>query len=105
MLRIFPQLAGKRIDFEWGGSIGIVINRIPLIGRTADNVYYAMGYSGHGVNMSHVAADIVADAMFGQAQRFDVFARVPHRRLPVGDRIGSELVALGMMYYRLLDAL
>jgi glycine/D-amino acid oxidase-like deaminating enzyme len=105
MLRVFPQLAGKRIDFEWGGRIGIVIKRVPLIGRTADNVYYSIGYSGHGVNFSHVAAEIVADAMAGQLERFDVFARFPHQRFPFGDRLGRELVALGMLYYRLLDLL
>lgn len=105
MLRVLPQLAGKRIDFEWGGRIGIVIKRVPLIGRTADNVYYSIGYSGHGVNFSHVAAEIVADAMAGQLERFDVFAKVPHYRLPLGDRLGRELVALGMLYYRLLDLL
>jgi glycine/D-amino acid oxidase-like deaminating enzyme len=105
MLRVYPQLAGKRVDFEWGGRIGIVINRVPLIGRTADNVYHSVGYSGHGVNFSHVAAEIVADAMAGQLARFDVFARIPHRKLPFGDRIGREIVALGMLYYRLLDLL
>jgi glycine/D-amino acid oxidase-like deaminating enzyme len=105
MLRVFPQLAGKRIDFEWGGRIGIVIKRVPLIGRTADNVYYSIGYSGHGVNFSHVAAEIAADAMAGQLERFDVFARFPHQRFPFGDRLGRELVALGMLYYRLLDLL
>jgi glycine/D-amino acid oxidase-like deaminating enzyme len=105
MLRVLPQLTGKRIDFEWGGRIGIVINRVPLIGRTADNVYYSVGYSGHGVNFSHVAAEIVADAIAGQLERFDVFARVPHRQFPFGDRLGRELVALGMLYYRLRDLL
>jgi glycine/D-amino acid oxidase-like deaminating enzyme len=105
MLKVFPQLAGKRIDYEWGGSIGIVINRVPLIGRTASNVYYSVGYSGHGVNFSHVAAEVVADAIAGQVERFDVFSKVPHRRLPFGDRIGRELVALGMLYYRMLDLL
>jgi gamma-glutamylputrescine oxidase len=105
MLRVYPQLAGRRIDYEWGGRIGIVVNRVPLIGRSADNVYYSVGYSGHGVNFSHVAAEIVADAIAGQLERFDVFAKVPHRPLPFGDRLGRELVALGMLYFRMLDLL
>jgi gamma-glutamylputrescine oxidase len=105
MLRIFPQLAGKRIDYEWAGRIGIVVNRVPLIGRTAVNVFHSIGYSGHGVNFSHVAAEIVADAMAGQMARFDLFARVPHTRFPFGQRLGNHLVALGMLYYRLKDLL
>jgi glycine/D-amino acid oxidase-like deaminating enzyme len=105
MLRIFPQLQGKRIDYEWGGRIGIVVNRVPLIGRSAPNVYYSMGYSGHGVNFSHVAAEIVADAIAGQMERFDLFARVPHTRFPLGQRLGNHLIALGMLYYRMRDLL
>jgi glycine/D-amino acid oxidase-like deaminating enzyme len=105
MLRVLPQLAGKRIDYEWGGRIGIVIKRVPLLGRTANNVYHSVGYSGHGVNFSHVAAEIVADAMAGQLERFDLFAKITHHRFPFGDRLGRELVALGMLYYRMLDLL
>jgi len=105
MLRIFPQLAGKRIDYEWGGRIGIVVNRVPLIGRATPNVYYSMGYSGHGVNFSHVAAEIIADAITGQIERFDLFARMPHRRFPLGQRLGNNVIALGMLYYRLKDLL
>ncbi len=105
MLRIFPQLAGKRIDYAWGGRIGIVLNRVPLLGRSAPNVWHSIGYSGHGVNFSHVAAEIIADAIAGQMERFDLFAKVPHRRFPFGQRLGGSLVALGMLYYRLKDLL
>ena len=49
MLDVFPQLAGKRIDYEWGGYIGISINRIPQMGRIQNNTYYVQGYSGHGL--------------------------------------------------------
>jgi glycine/D-amino acid oxidase-like deaminating enzyme len=105
LLEIYPQLAGIRVDYEWGGRMGIVINRIPLIGRTAPNVYYAQSYSGHGVNVSHVAGDVLADAIAGSMERFDVFARVRHVRLPVGEWAGRQLLALGMLYYRLRDLL
>jgi glycine/D-amino acid oxidase-like deaminating enzyme len=105
LLEIYPQLAGVRVDYEWGGNMGIVINRIPLIGRIAPNVYYAQSYSGHGVNVSHMAAEVVSDALGGMMERFDVFARVRHVRLPVGEWAGRQLLALGMLYYRLRDLL
>ena len=105
LLEIYPQLAGVRVDYEWGGKMGIVINRIPLIGRVAPNVWYAQSYSGHGVNVSHVAGEILTDAIAGSMERFDVFARVRHVRLPVGEWAGRQLLALGMLYYRLRDLL
>ena len=105
MLKIFPQLADKRIDYEWGGNIGIVINRAPLLGRIGDNVFYAQGYSGHGVNFSHVAAEILTDAIQGQLERFDIFTQIPHRRFPFGQKFGNQIIALGMLYYRIKDLL
>ena len=105
LLEIYPQLKGVRVAYEWGGNMGIVINRIPLIGAVAPNVYYAQSYSGHGVNVSHMAAEVVSDAIGGMMERFDVFARVRHVRLPVGDWAGRQLLALGMLYYRLRDLL
>jgi len=105
MHRVFPQLRGKRIDYEWGGNVGIVPNRVPLMGRLRDNVYYCLGYSGHGVNMSHVAGEILADAIGGTLERLDLFERIDHRRIPFGRLLGGQLLALGMLYYRILDLL
>ena len=105
MLKIYPQLKGARIDFEWGGKIGVVINRIPHLGRIGDNVFFAQGYSGHGVNVTHIVGNILAEVVSGTSERFDMFERVKHFRIP-GDRmIGNNLVALGMLYYRTLDLL
>lgn len=105
LLDIYPQLAGTRVDYEWACNMSIVINRIPLIGRVTPNVYYAQSYSGHGINVSHLAAEVVSDAIGGIMERFDVFARVRHVRLPVGEWAGRQLLALGMLYYRLKDLL
>ncbi len=105
MLRIFPQLKGKRIDYAWGGNIGIVVNRVPLVGRLQGNVYYALGYSGHGVNATHAMGEILADAIGGTLERFDLFQRIRHRRLPFGETLDSQLLALGMLYFRIRDLL
>ena len=105
MLKIYPELADVRIDYEWGGKLAVVINRTPMLGRINDNVYYSQGYSGHGVNTTHIAAEIIADAIGGTLERFDLFAKMDHFRIPVGQWLGNQMVALGMLYYRLRDIL
>jgi len=103
MLNIFPQLRGVRVDYEWGGRIGIVLNRVPLLGRIGDNVWYCQGYSGHGVNATHILAEVVADAMAGRTEVYDLFAAYPHFRMPGSQWFGNQIIALGMLYYRLKD--
>jgi len=105
MHKVFPQLRNIRIDYEWGGNIGIVVNRVPVIGRLRDNVYYSLGYSGHGVNMTHAAGEIVAEAIGGTMEKLDLFERVGHWRIPFGQVLSGQMVALGMLYYRLRDKL
>ncbi len=105
MLRVFPQLADVRIDFEWGGYIAISINRIPQLGRIGDNAWYAQGYSGHGLAPSHLAGQVLAEAIGGELERFDVFARIRHLKLPGGKWFANPTLALGMLYYRLKEFL
>ena len=105
MIKIFPQLRNMKIEYAWGGKIGIVINRIPHIGRLDKNIFYAQGYSGHGVNVTHLAGQVLADAIAGTCERFDVFDKVKHYRIPGSQWFGNQLVALGMIYVRLLDLL
>lgn len=105
MLRDYPQLEHARIDFEWGGKIGIVLNRIPAVGRINGNVYYCQGYSGHGVAGTHLMGEIVADAVCGNMEKFDLFAGMTHFRLPGSRWMGNQIIALGMMYYKLQDKL
>ena len=103
MLKIYPQLKGVRIDYEWGGKIGIVLNRIPTLGRINRNVYYCQGYSGHGVNATHIMGEIVADAIAGTMEKFDLFANMTQYRIPGSQWMGNQMIALGMLYYRMKD--
>lgn len=105
MLKVFPQLAGAHIDYEWGGYIAISINRIPQLGRIAENSYYAQGYSGHGLAPSHLAGKIIADAIGSDFERFDVFERIGHLKLPGGKWFANPALALGMLYYRMKELL
>ncbi|KEA63150.1 Gamma-glutamyl-putrescine oxidase [Marinobacterium lacunae] len=105
--RVFPQLKGVRVEYEWGGMIGIGANRLPQIGRLPDapNILFAQAYAGHGVNATHMAARVIAELLSGQAARFDVFDRVKHMTFPGGPALRSPLLALGMLYYRAKDLL
>ncbi|WP_129139973.1 NAD(P)/FAD-dependent oxidoreductase [Modicisalibacter coralii] len=101
----FPQLAGVAIDYQWQGMAGIVINRVPMLGKLSDHVYYAQGYSGHGIATSHIVGEIMANAVDGSLREFDAFADVRHLRVPLHDRLGNTLLAAGMWYYQLLEKL
>jgi len=105
MLNVFPELADVKIDFAWGGMIGIGANRLPQIGKLpALNLWYAQGYAGHGLNATHLAARLLGEAISGQAsQGFDLFAKVPHITFPGGKHLRSPLLALGMLWYQLKE--
>lgn len=105
MVAIFPDLHGIDVDFVWGGFVDISMNRAPDFGRLAPHVYYLQGFSGHGVAATGLAGRLVAEAIKGQASRFDVFARLRHAPFP-GGRLGRmPALALGMWWHRLKDAL
>lgn len=103
MLKVFPQLRGVSIDYEWGGMIGIGANRMPQIGRLPGGAYYAQAYAGHGLNATHMAARLLGEAISGETTRLDTFQRIPHMTFPGGRRLRSPLLALGMLYYRFRD--
>lgn len=105
MSRIYPQLANIGIDYAWGGTIGVPLNRVPQLGRIAPSVFYCQGYSGHGVNVTHLAGQILADAVAGTVERFDLFANVKPLVVPGAHWFSNPMVALGMMYYQLKDRL
>lgn len=106
MLEVFPQLSGVRIDYQWGGMIGIGANRLPQIGRLKHqpNVFYAQAYSGHGLNATHLAGRLLGEAIAGQhSDGFELFAKVPHMTFPGGKHFRSPLLALGMLWHRLKE--
>ena len=88
-----------------GGMIGIVLTRIPALGRINGNVYYCQGYSGHGVNATHIMGELAADAIGGTMEKFDLFANMRHFRIPGSQWMGNQIIALGMLYFRLKDML
>jgi len=105
MLGVFPQLADTRIEYSWGGEVDITLNRAPHFGRLAPNVYFLQGFSGHGIALTGIAGKLVAEAVAGTAERFDVFARIPHANFPGGTALRRPALVLAMLYYRLKDLL
>jgi glycine/D-amino acid oxidase-like deaminating enzyme len=101
----FPQLKGVGIEFQWTCAMGIVINRIPQLGKLSDQVWYCQGYSGHGIATSHIMGEIMAEAITGTLDHFDTFAACRHVRVPFGRALGNPLLAAGMWYYQLLEKL
>ncbi len=107
MRQTFPALAATPVEHAWGGFVDLTMNRAPDFGRLgpARNVYYLQGFSGHGLALTGLAGRLVAEAIAGDAGRFDVFARLKHRPFPGGRWLRRPSLMLGMAWYRLRDAL
>ncbi len=105
METLFPQLAGARIDNVWGGTLGITMSRLPLLQRIGPNILSGAGFSGHGVALSGVAGTVMAEAVAGQAGKFDVFGQLPVPAFPGGARFRAPLLTLAMTWFSLRDRL
>ena len=105
MLNVFPQLADVSIDHAWGGKVSVTVNRLPHVGRLEPNLYFAQGYSGHGISTASFVGKLIAEAVTGTAERFDVFAKLPVRTFPGGTLLRYPGMVLGMLYYGIKDRL
>jgi len=105
LLKIYPQLANIGIDYAWGGTIGVPLKRVPLLGRISPSIFYCQGYSGHGVNVAHLAGQIMADAVAGTVEQFDMFANIKPLIVPGAHVLSKPMVALGVLFYQIKDRL
>ena len=103
MLKIFPQLAGVNIDFAWDGQLGIGLNRMPQLGKLADNLFYIQAFSGHGVAPTHIMARVMAEAVSGDTRRLEILSSIRHRAFPGGRYLRRPGLAVGMLYFKALD--
>jgi gamma-glutamylputrescine oxidase len=104
MVDVFPTLADAPVDFAWGGAVAVTINRLPDIGRNG-NIFHAHGFSGHGALVTTLAGELVAEAIIGTMERFDVLASLPTRPFPGGAWLRRPLATLGLLWYALRDRL
>lgn len=105
MARVFPQIAHVPVEFAWGGYVDITMNRAPHFGRLDSTLYFAQGFSGHGMATTGLAGRLIAEAIAGDAARLDVFARIPHAAFPGGRWLRTPSLVLAMLYFRLRDFL
>ena len=106
MEKVFPSLRDVSIDYSWSGRMGISVRRMPQIGRIKNsNVLYISGYSGHGVAPTHMTGRILAEAVSGNTYRFDIMNKMFHMAWPGGKLLRRPFMALGMMWYKALDAI
>jgi len=103
MLKVYPQLADVKIDYAWGGTLGITRSRLPSFYRPQPNVLSASGYSGYGVAMASLAGKITAEAVAGQAERFDLMAALPQQAFPGGAALRWPLLVAAMTWFALRD--
>ncbi|APE29864.1 gamma-glutamylputrescine oxidoreductase [Halomonas aestuarii] len=105
MLTTFPSLDDVKLDYAWSGTFLMTLNRLPQFGVINGNVYFAQGYSGHGVTCTHLAGRLIAEVMSGRDERFDAFAGLPHLPFPGGRLLRVPLSAIGAWYYEARDRL
>jgi gamma-glutamylputrescine oxidase len=105
MLRIYPELENTPVEYGWGGTLAITMNRMPNFGRLSPQVFYAHGYSGHGVPIATLAGKLLAEVISGTAERFDIMASVPSRQFPGGTMLRWPGLVAGMLFYSLRDRL
>lgn len=105
MLKTFPQFANAKIDYAWGGFVDATMNRAPHFGRLEPDVYFAQGFSGHGVNVTALAGRLIAEAIDSQAARFDLFGKIRHRDFPGGRLLRQPMLMLAMTWHSMMDAL
>lgn len=105
MADIFPHLADIPFEYTWGGTLAITMQRLPYVARVAPNTLSASGYSGHGVGSATLAGQIMARAIEGESDGFDVLSRIPTRPFPGGAALRTPLLTLAMMWYATRDRL
>ncbi len=105
MLHLFPQLKDARVDYSWGGTLGITMTRLPMVRRIGPNTLAAGGFSGQGVAITGLVGKVLAEAVAGQAGRFDLLGQLPVSRFPGGKHARAPLLTLAMTWYALRDRL
>ena len=105
MLSVYPNLAGVKTEYAWSGAVGITATRMPHLGRLSKRILFAYGYSGQGVALANIGGKVMAEAVLGKSERFDVFARVPPTPFPGGRMLRKPLVSAALMWFKLMDSL
>ena len=106
MNKVFPQLENVKIDYSWGGTLAITVNRLPHFGTMMNNkISYAFGYSGHGLALSVLAGKLIAENIDGYSERFKFFSDINHMSIPFGSLFRRPIYSSAILYYKIRDFL
>ena len=105
LLAIYPELSTTKLDFGWGGTLAITRNRMPDLGVHNGAVFYAQGFSGHGVPTATMAGKLIALAINGGHEDFDLMAGLKTRKFPGGPLLRRPSLIASMLFYSLRDRL
>ena len=105
MVEVFPELKINEIDYCWNEPINTTINGLPNVGKISSNIFYAHGYSCHSMILSDMLGKIIAEAVSGTVEKFDIFAKVKHMPLIGGDITKRTIFSLGNLWLQLRDLL
>ena len=106
MIKVFPQLQNVKIDYSWGGTLAITVNRLPHFGTLMNNkVSYAFGYSGHGLALSVLAGKLIGENIHGDHERFKFFSGINHMSIPFGSIFRRPIYSSAILYYKIRDYL
>ncbi|MBK9657018.1 MAG: FAD-binding oxidoreductase [Rhodanobacteraceae bacterium] len=103
MIDVFPQLGDVAVDHVWGGYVDISMNRAPHWGRIGSNLYFAQGFSGHGIAATGLAGRVIAESIHGQSARLDIYQRIRHVDFPGGRLMRTPALVLAMLWFRIKD--
>jgi gamma-glutamylputrescine oxidase len=106
LARIFPGLAGTAFETTWSGVVDCSMDFSPSVGRIGKfkNVYYGIGYSGHGVNLTSLFGRIIADMERGEDHAWKDLPMINHRLLYIpNEPFRWASVQAAMAYYRVLQ--
>ena len=72
--KIYPQLKNVSVDYNWSGTLGNTVHRMPQIGELGQGVWLASGFGGHGLNTTAMAGNLVARAIVEGDQTWREFS-------------------------------
>ena len=106
MYKVFPQLKKYKVDYYWGGTLAITVNRLPIFGTMMNGkLFYAFGYSGHGLALSVLAGKLISEKIKGFNERFDFFNKIKHLSIPGGNLLRRPIYSSAICYYKFRDAI
>jgi gamma-glutamylputrescine oxidase len=101
MLKVYPQLAGVKVDYAWSGMMSYARHKMPQLGRLPEGIWYGTGFGGHGVAPTTLAGEVLGAAIMGEGgelARFETWG-LP----PCGGPAGLLAAQLAYWYYELRD--